>query len=96
MSVGVGVSTTGATAVALCSTGFCTWVLFTDCMMIGECVLAWRADHACMDEVREEDDSMDEAGDGDTTGTGLGPVTDGGTACMVEGGTAVEEATIGA
>ena len=30
----------GATACAVCSTGFWTWVDFTDCMMIGECVLA--------------------------------------------------------
>ena len=31
-----------ATAPAICKTGFCTWVDFTDCMMIGECVFPWR------------------------------------------------------
>lgn len=34
-------------AIAVCNTGFCTCVLFTDCMMIGGCVLACRAPHAC-------------------------------------------------
>lgn len=33
-------------AIAVWSTGFCTWVLFTDCMMTGDWDLAWRADHA--------------------------------------------------
>ena len=32
--VAFGAST--ATAVAVCNTGFWTWVLFTDCIMIGE------------------------------------------------------------
>ena len=31
-----------ATAPAICKTGFCTCVDFTDCMMIGECVFPWR------------------------------------------------------
>lgn len=33
-------------AVAVCSTGFCTCILFTDCIM-GGCVFVCRALHAC-------------------------------------------------
>lgn len=33
-------------AVAVCSTGFCTCVDFTDCMMIGCCVFVCRDPHA--------------------------------------------------
>lgn len=33
-------------AMAVCNTGFCTWVLFTDCIIIGGWVLACRAPHA--------------------------------------------------
>jgi hypothetical protein len=36
-------------------------------MMTGECVLAWRADHACIEDL-EDVDIIDDAGEG----TGLG------------------------
>ena len=36
-------------AQAVCSTGFCTWVDLTDCMMMGEWVLACRALQACIE-----------------------------------------------
>ena len=39
----------GGGAHAVCSTGFCTCVDLTDCIMIGEWVLAWRALHACIE-----------------------------------------------
>jgi hypothetical protein len=42
-----GVGLVGAHAV--CSTGFCTWVDLTDCMMMGEWVFAWRALQACIE-----------------------------------------------
>ena len=40
-------ATTVAGSVAVWRTGFCTCVLFTLCMMMGECVFVCRADHAC-------------------------------------------------
>lgn len=33
-------------AMAVCNTGFCTWVLFTDCIIIGGWVFVCRAPHA--------------------------------------------------
>ena len=59
-------ATTVAGSVAVWRTGFCTCVLLTLCMMMGECVLVCRADHACMeDEARDEEEIMLEAGEGD-------------------------------
>lgn len=55
-----------AGSVAVWRTGFWTCVLLTLCMMMGECVLVCRADHACMeDEARDEEEIMLEAGEGD-------------------------------
>ncbi len=72
-----------------CSTGFCTCVLLTDCMMIGEWVLACLAVHAWTDEeVREEDESMDEAGEGEAATMGMGLAV-----TAEDEGTGVEEAT---
>lgn len=50
----------GATAPAICSTGFCTWVDLTDCMMMGEWVFPWR--YMAMEEDRLEPDRMEETG----------------------------------
>lgn len=49
-----------ATAPAICKTGFCTWVDFTDCMMIGECVFPWR--YIAIEEDLLDPDSMDDTG----------------------------------
>jgi hypothetical protein len=38
-----------ATPMACCNTGFCTWVDLTDCMMMGDWVLACLADQAALD-----------------------------------------------
>ena len=34
-------------AIAVCNTGFCTWVDLTDCIITGDCDLACRALRAC-------------------------------------------------
>lgn len=59
----------GATAWAVCKTGFWTWVDFTDCMMMGEWVLACLADQACieldlLDPLRMLDTGLGQAGIG--------------------------------
>jgi hypothetical protein len=41
-------------AQAVCRTGFCTWVDLTDCINIGECVLACRAIQAWVELDRDE------------------------------------------
>lgn len=72
-------SLASCTAVAVWRIGFWTCVLLTLCMMMGEWVLAWRADQACMEDevVREEDESMEEAGEGEGfTGTGEDETTE--------------------
>jgi len=47
-----------------------TWVLLTDCIMIGDKVFACLDDQACNDEDLEEVDMTEEAGDGEV-GSGL-------------------------
>lgn len=58
---------------AVWSTGFWTWVDLTDCMMMGEWVLAWRADQACIDEERLEPDRIEDTGEGHA---GMGDVAE--------------------
>lgn len=55
-----------AIGVAVCRTGFCTCVLLTDCIMMGDLVLVCLDDHACMEpEALEMELDVLEANEGD-------------------------------
>ena len=63
--------------VAVCSTGLATCVLLTDCIMMGEWVVACLAGQGNDDPVDRcvDDDSTEGLGEGAAAGPGMGLVT---------------------